>query len=145
MSLAGMIDIPLRVFVDTSAYVALASKKDTYHTEALAIMKALTGGHAALLTTNFVIAETHATVLRYAGARVARFYLQEITTSEAVDIIRAEAMDEQKAKDIIYRYADKDFSLVDAISFAVMERLGISRVFAFDQHFAQYGFQTFQQ
>jgi predicted nucleic acid-binding protein len=30
--------------------------------------------------------------------------------------------------------------MTDAISFAVMERLHITRVFAFDRHFAQYGF-----
>ena len=32
-----------------------------------------------------------------------------------------------------------DFSLVDALSFAVMERLQVPAAFAFDQHFAQYG------
>ena len=36
-------------------------------------------------------------------------------------------------------YRDKDFSYCDAISFAVMERLGITEVIAFDEHFRQYG------
>ena len=39
---------------------------------------------------------------------------------------------------IILRYQDKDFSYVDATSFAVMERLGIRDAFAFDGHFEQY-------
>ena len=39
----------------------------------------------------------------------------------------------------MFQYQDKDFPLVDAISFSVMERLGISVAFAFDQHFTQYG------
>ncbi len=33
-------------------------------------------------------------------------------------------------------YRDRDFSLVDRSSFAVMQRLGIQRVAAFDDHFA---------
>lgn len=37
-------------------------------------------------------------------------------------------------------YTDKDFSFADAISFVVMERLGITRAFTFDRHFEQYGF-----
>ena len=48
--------------------------------------------------------------------------------------------DVERAKAIIYQYDDKDFSLTDAASFAVMERLRIVSAFTFDRHFAQYGF-----
>lgn len=48
--------------------------------------------------------------------------------------------DEQRAKEIIFTYIDKSFSYSDATTFAVMERLGINEVLAFDQHFPQYGF-----
>jgi predicted nucleic acid-binding protein len=41
----------------------------------------------------------------------------------ATTVIRVRAVDEVRARQIIYRYDDKDFSLTDAISFAVMERL----------------------
>jgi uncharacterized protein len=48
--------------------------------------------------------------------------------------------DVQRAKAIIYQYTDKDFSLTDATSFAVMERIRVASAFTFDRHFAQYGF-----
>jgi len=35
-------------------------------------------------------------------------------------------------------FPDQDFSLVDRTSFAVIERLGITRVASFDSHFAVY-------
>lgn len=47
--------------------------------------------------------------------------------------------DQTRARKIIERYRDTDFSYCDAISFVVMERLGISEVMAFDEHFRQYG------
>jgi len=55
-------------------------------------------------------------------------------------VVRARAADEVRARHIIYQYDDKAFSMTDAISFAVMERLHITRAFTFDRHFAQYGF-----
>jgi predicted nucleic acid-binding protein len=57
-------------------------------------------------------------------------------------IVRAEATDEVAARSIIYRHADKDFSLTGAISFAIMARLGLSQAFTFDKHFERYGWRV---
>ena len=53
---------------------------------------------------------------------------------------RVNVQDEQRARAIIFSQTDKNYSLTDATSFAVMERIGISIAFTFDRHFAQYGF-----
>ena len=55
------------------------------------------------------------------------------------NVIRVEEGDERRARSIVETYQDKDFSYCDAISFAVMERLGISEAISFDEHFRQYG------
>jgi predicted nucleic acid-binding protein len=57
-------------------------------------------------------------------------------------IVRVRSRDEDRAWQIITQYSDKDFSLTDAISFAVMERLGIKTAFSLDRHFTQFGWQT---
>ena len=38
------------------------------------------------------------------------------------------------------RQRDKDYDLIDCLSFATMESLGIRDVFGFDRHFTQHGF-----
>jgi predicted nucleic acid-binding protein len=43
--------------------------------------------------------------------------------------------------EILLGQEDKDYSYVDATSFAVMERLGIETAFTFDRHFEQYGWK----
>jgi uncharacterized protein len=47
--------------------------------------------------------------------------------------------DEESAIGLVRRHADKGYSLCDAMSFVVMERLGITEAIAFDRHFVEYG------
>jgi predicted nucleic acid-binding protein len=85
--------------------------------------------------SNFIVAESHALLLSRLGSQGARdWLLKQIWPIEPVTSI-----DERKAKQIIQRYEDKTFSYTDAISFALMERLGLEDAFAFDVHFRQYG------
>ena len=52
----------------------------------------------------------------------------------------AERKDLENARKIVAEYKDQNFSLVDAVTFAVMERLGITKAFTFDIHFRIYRF-----
>ena len=128
-----------RVFLDTSAYFALTDFQDTNHAKAKALAARFAQERWRLFTTNLILAETHALLLSRLGREIALKVLREIDRS-ATTIVRTTLADELKAREILEKYHDKDFSLCDAITFAVMERLGISSAFAFDQHFAQYGF-----
>jgi uncharacterized protein len=128
-----------RVFVDASAYLGLLDADDDFHEQAVAIIADLVRGGWRQLTTNVLIIECHALVLSSLGIAIAAQFLRDIDASQTT-IVRVRASDEVRAKQIIFQYTDKDFSFTDAISFAVMERLGITRAFTFDRHFAQYGF-----
>ena len=117
----------------------MALVRDQNASQAAAISRALAGRQALLYTTNFVAAETHAFILARAGRDAARRMLARIDQG-ANRVVRVEPGDERQARLILDRFRDKDFSLVDAMSFAVMDRLRVSTAFAFDRHFAQYGF-----
>ena len=47
--------------------------------------------------------------------------------------------DQHQALEILKNNRDKSYSFCDAVSFVVMERLGLKRVVTFDQHFEQFG------
>ena len=53
--------------------------------------------------------------------------------------MRVLPQEEAQAKSILARHVDKDWSLCDAISFAVLEARGVRTAFTFDRHFRQYG------
>lgn len=128
-----------RVLVDTSAYFALADTHDAHHAESRAILSDLLAARYRQFTTNVLLIECHALILSGLGIAPAARFLQNIRASSTT-IIRVRAQDEERAEQILFRYTDKAFSFADAISFVVMERLGITQAFTFDQHFAQYGF-----
>ena len=94
-----------------------------------------------LVTTNYVLAELHALLLARVGRRIALTVILDLIASETT-MVRVGEDEERRALEILRTYADKDFTFVDATSFAVMERLGITQAFTFDRHFGQYGFQV---
>lgn len=129
-----------RVFVDTSGYFALINADDVDHPWAIAVAARLAGGQRRLFTSNLILAETHALLLRRLGRDVAARFLASIDRGSTV--VRVAAVDERRAREIIAKHDDKDDTLTDAASFAVMERLRIEEAFTLDRHFVQYGFSV---
>ncbi len=124
------------ILVDTSALYALFDRDDANHSAARSRLRSLKKSRTEPLLTNFLLAECHALLLGRLGHDFARRFLRDTIWR----IERLTEADEHRARDIIIAHADKSFSYVDATTFAVMERRGLTRVFAFDRHFVQYGF-----
>ncbi|MDP2936479.1 MAG: PIN domain-containing protein [Dehalococcoidia bacterium] len=125
--------------IDTSAYFAFADRDDVHRSDAQAVFTRLAESRVRLLTTNLILAETHALILNRLNRLVASRFLHD-TLQGSTTILWVTPADVQQAAQIIDQHDDKDFSLTDATSFAVMERLRIGVVFTFDHHFVQYGF-----
>jgi predicted nucleic acid-binding protein len=130
------------IFVDTSAHYALINESDKNHKIARDFLDFAEKNNFRFITSNFILAETHALILKKSmlGYNFAKNFLIEARKSNKMPE-RIKAEDEERAYQIIINYKDKDFTYTDATSFALMERLGIMKAFTFDQHFAQYGFE----
>jgi predicted nucleic acid-binding protein len=124
-----------QTLVDTSAVYALLDRNDANHRKAVTLLRVLQRRSLMPVLSNFIVAECHALLLSRLGPKIAREWLmKQIWPIEPITM-----SDEKKAREIIERYEDKNFSYTDATSFALMERLGIREAFAFDNHFRQYG------
>jgi len=123
----------MSLFVDTSAWYAAADTGDRGNAKARAILSA----GETLVTTDHVLVETW-TLLRH---RIGRKSAERFWEGLRAGVARLEpvtAADLESAWAAGVRFPDRDFSLVDRTSFAVMERLGIQRVASFDEDFAIY-------
>jgi predicted nucleic acid-binding protein len=69
------------IFVDTSAWVALADKGDIYHKKAAAAYPSLLKSHNNIITSNLIIAETYVLILNELGIKAALDFLVKIRTS----------------------------------------------------------------
>jgi predicted nucleic acid-binding protein len=123
------------VLWDSSAILALIDADDADHQHAFATARRIAAQRRPSFVTNYIEAETHALLLRKLGRALAREWL----LTGGLPVVRVSLREEERAKEIIARYADKDWSLCDAVSFAVMEQRAVRAAFSFDQHFRQYG------
>jgi uncharacterized protein len=126
------------IFVDTSFWVGLTNRRDTRHEQATALLSA--HQQDRLVTTNEVRGETWTFLRRWAGHAVAVRFLDAVAASPRVEVVRVSQAIEADAERWLRRRDDREFSWVDATSFATMRELRTSEAFAFDGDFAVAGF-----
>jgi len=123
------------VLWDSSAILALVDAHDADHARAVEVARRIAAERRPSFVTNYIEAETHGLLLRKLGRAVARQWL----LTGQLPVVAVLPTEEQQAKDILARQVDKDWTLCDAISFAVLDARRVSRAFTFDRHFRQYG------
>jgi hypothetical protein len=128
------------IFVDASAWIALADEDDKYHSAAKEAYPGLLRTYSRLVTTNLVVAEAHIAIRRAGGYQPAMRFLVSIRDSSKIEKVYSDSELEKEALDILERYDDQEFSFADAVSFALMKRSGIERAFTFDHDFHTMGF-----
>jgi uncharacterized protein len=128
------------IFVDSSAWIALADRDDSHHQAAAEAYPILLKNYKTMVTSNLVMAETYIMILKGLGHQVALEFLERIKASPR--ILKSYSYDdvETEAERILSKYLDQNFSYTDAVSFAIMKRQGIKKAFSFDKHFVTAGF-----
>jgi len=126
------------IFVDTSFWVALRNRRDPHHLLALRLFD----GHAArgLVTSNHIVGETWTCLRRKAGHVSSVGFLDAVERSRTLRVVRVEPSLEAEALAWLRRHDEREYSFVDATSFAVMRTSKIREALAFDGDFSAAGF-----
>jgi predicted nucleic acid-binding protein len=119
--------------------IALINPRDQYHPMAAEL--AAKYENNPLLVTDAVLLEI--------GNGLARNYkpeavevIEDFFDSEEVEIVRLTPELFERAFDLYRKYQDKDWGLIDCLSFVVMTDWDVTEALTFDQHFEQAGFKA---
>ena len=126
------------IFVDSSFWIAAANVRDLHHREAEALYA--TSRDETLVTTNHVRGETWTYLQRKAGRAAALDFLDDLARSTRVRVHFVTAEQDDEALRWLRRHDEREYSFVDAASFAVMRSLKIRQALAFDGDFTAAGF-----
>ncbi|MET0642002.1 MAG: PIN domain-containing protein [Jiangellaceae bacterium] len=124
-------------FIDTSYWVALAAMADAHHQTAVRLWESRP---KALTTSNQVVGETWTFLNRRHGHHAAVEFTAGLRASPTLAVVHIPTDVEDDAWRWLGRHGEREYSFVDATSFAYMRRNRIDTAFAFAGDFTAAGF-----
>ncbi len=119
-------------FVDASALVALADRDDASHAVAVTAYQDLVASGFRLFTTDLALATAHELIAVALGQEVARSWLAHCN----ILVQRIAPADLEEGRRAIEEgWSAPGATLADTIHLAVLDRLGVTDVFAVDRTF----------
>lgn len=131
-----------KLFIDTSAFAALADSKDDNHQKASQFNKSIK--RLSLVTSNYILDELYTLLLLNVGYPKTVQFKAKLDLLVKADILTVVWITEELATQTWQVFeqfnTDKQWSFTDCSSYVVMKDQAITNVFTFDHHFSQMGF-----
>lgn len=130
------------LFIDTSGWAYYLDRQNLLHPPIVALVKQTIAERRRLVTTNYIITELVALLSsRYHLPRSQVITaINAIKRDASVEMVHIERTIDDEAWALLESRLDKEWSLVDACSFVIMRRFGMTEALTTDHHFTQAGF-----
>jgi hypothetical protein len=133
----------MRLFIDTSAFIARYHSKDRCHKEAMDYteqIKTKEAGITELYTSDYVIDEMITTIFARTGSfELAKKYGEAIIASKVVNKIWVDQKSFNESWELFKKQGEIGLSFTDSTSLILMRKNGIYKIFTFDEHFKKLG------
>ena len=127
------------IFVETSAILSVLVTNDVNHERAIQRWHNLLEENQIMLTNNYVLVESTVIIQKRLGLTKVRDFQENI-----LPFLTTEWLDETQhniALQHVLAANRRQLSLVDYSCFETMRRMNIEKVFTFDSHFREQGFE----
>jgi len=134
-----------QVFLDTAYAIALSVPNDLFHKQAIFLADQLEAAGTRLVTTRAVMLEIGNALSKLRYRRAAVRLLQSLELDPSVKVIPLSEPLYERAFTLYRGRLDKEWGLIDCVSFVVMQDHGIVAALTTDEHFRQMGFRVLLQ
>jgi uncharacterized protein len=130
------------VFLDTSFTIALSSSSDQNYLRAVKLATQIKANKTRLLTTQAILLKIGNALSKQRYRVEAIQLLEALRNDPSIEIIQLTNQLFTSALDLFKERRDKEWGLVDCVSFVVMRDRGITEALTTDAHFQQAGFRA---
>ena len=130
------------IFLDAAYAIALSSPKDKFHNRAIQLAEQLEKSNIQIVTTRAVLLEIGNALSRQRYRAASVQLLVALEADPTVEIVPLTDQLYVRALKLYRDRPDKEWGMVDCISFIVMEDRGIPNALTTDNHFQQAGFHV---
>lgn len=131
--------------MDTSAWIALGSRNDQYHSPAKDFFKRLATEGARLVTSDYVLSETYTGLSGVVSAKVLesfRLWISSSVEKGRLFLERVEPRVFDEAWEVLMRYYEHGPSYTDCTSVVIAGNISADCAFTFDNHFPVMGVEA---
>lgn len=130
------------VFLDTSFAIALSSITDQNHLRAVEVADQLEVNNTRLVTTQAILLEIGNALSKQRYRIAAIQLLESLEADPDIEVVFLTKDLYRLAFNLFKEREDKEWGLVDCLSFVVMQNRGITDALTADIHFHQAGFRA---
>ena len=131
-----------KVFLDTSYAIALSSPVDEYHQRAEELAEQLEVAGSQFVTTRAILLEIGNALSKLRYRQAAIRLLNALEYDPNVEIVPVTEELYQQGFELYRNRPDKEWGLIDCISFVVMNERNLRGALTTDDHFRQAGFRV---
>lgn len=135
----------MRIFIDTSAFLALLASDQDIHIQAKEILSELQRKRTLFITSSFVLSETYTRIIYDSNIKIAKKFHQMIVSGEEIGFMKVIWIDQLLDGEIykIYtKFSEHKLSYTDASSYLLVKKFRLDGIFTFDAGFKKVGLPT---
>ena len=131
-----------RVFLDAAYAIALSAPNDAFHPKAVELAEQMEHDKTTILTTRAVLLEIGNALAKQRCRADAIVLLEALEEDSNVEIVTLTEELYARAFALYRARLDKEWGLIDCVSFTVMQEREITAALTTDDHFRQAGFRV---